>query len=86
MPSVVKPLGNAFNIGTGGAAGDIGLATLVSVTNMDTTNPQQVVNQISSFNVYISPGATIYLEKDPTDTLVAPDTATVYATAIAYRT
>lgn len=84
MPSIVKPLSAAVDINA--AASNVSSANLVSVTNMNTT-PVLVTNIQTGFGVYISPNATVYIEKETTETISAPaaNTNEVWATSIAYR-
>jgi len=87
MPSVVKPLSPAEDIASGvsGAASDISLATLVSVTNMDPA-PALVIIVETGNGIYVSPNGTVFIEKEPAQTLDAPAATTVvWASAIAYR-
>lgn len=85
MPSIVKPLSTAVDINT--SASDVSTSPLASVTNMNTT-PVLVINVETGFGVYVSPNATVFIEKEPAQTLSAPaaNAAEVWASSIAYRT
>ena len=83
MPAIIKPLSVPVNLASG--ADSISDAKLVSVTNTGTV-PESVTVVETSGQVYISPGATIYVEKELTHTITAAGAAApVWATSIAYR-
>lgn len=83
MPSIVKPLSGPFNITS--SANTVSDANLVSVTNTG-TDVEFVTVQETSGEVAISPGATIYIEKDPSHNLDSSGAnSAIWATSIAYR-
>jgi len=83
MPSIVKPLSVPVNITSG--ANTIFDATIVSVTNTGTV-PESIIVVETAGEVFVSPGATIYVEKESSHSLTAAGAAAaVWATKIAYR-
>mgnify|MGYP000736837356 CR=1 FL=1 len=83
MPSIVKPLSIPVNITFG--ANTIFDATIVSVTNTGTVAEPVIVVETAG-EVMVSPGATIYIEKESSHSLTsAGSAAPVFATKIAYR-
>lgn len=86
MSQIVKLLSNSVACNTTPSA--FGNNKLVQVTNINTT--AYLVTQRDSANnilgsIAISGGATLVIEKSPTDTLESNNTTNVVATVVAYR-
>lgn len=81
---IVKPLRNEVLL-TGNNALSVGNATLVRVTNLDTTLAQVVfryANGVQYADASIGPQQTILIEKDATDLIIGTN---MKAGAVAYK-
>lgn len=83
MPSILKPTGSTVDINS--AASAFGGATLISVVNT-TASPALVSDSTTGFDVYLSAGERVFVEKDAISELNANTASgSVYATPVAYK-